>query len=162
MNISDFICINNNCRRIFIALRYAWSNISLITKIFTRFWKICTKPSNAFLLHLVNSLFYFMFLRVIQTFTSSWWDSNTHKILECDDAGEKTAVFGPDLCDGFPSASVHDHSQSKAMQHGVKIHPLTHHVYRQQKTHLTKQINNTPGVVFQGTTEWKNTYAGTT
>lgn len=49
------------------------------------------------------------------TFTCCGWDSNAYKVLEGQHAGQKAAVLGPDLSDGFPPAFIHDRYQSKGV-----------------------------------------------
>lgn len=58
------------------------------------------------------------------------WDANADKVLEGDDASQKAAVLGPDLRDGFSSASIQDTDQPTGMNHGIEIHPLSDHVHR--------------------------------
>lgn len=70
------------------------------------------------------------------TFTGCRWDSNAYKVLEGQHAGQKAAVFGPDLSDGFPPSFVHDRYQSKGVKHGVEVHPLANHVDAQKQARL--------------------------
>lgn len=56
-------------------------------------------------------------------------DADADEVLEGDDASQEAAVFGPDLCDGFPSAAVQDCNEPAGVDHGIEIHPLTNHVH---------------------------------
>lgn len=56
------------------------------------------------------------------------WEADADQVLEGEDAGQEAAVFGPDLGDGLPSASVQDRNQPAGVNHGVEVHPLTDHV----------------------------------
>lgn len=58
------------------------------------------------------------------------WDAYTDEVLEGDDASQKAAVLGPDLRDGFSSASIQDTDQPTGMNHGIEIHPLSNHIHR--------------------------------
>lgn len=58
------------------------------------------------------------------------WDAYADKVLEGDDASQEAAVLGPDLRDGFSSASIQDTDQPAGMNHGIEIHPLSDHVHR--------------------------------
>lgn len=70
------------------------------------------------------------------TFAGCRWDSNTYKVLEGEHAGQKAAVLGPDLSDGFPPAFIHDRYQSKGVKHGVEVHPLANDVDAQKQACL--------------------------
>lgn len=70
------------------------------------------------------------------TFTGCRWDSNTNKVLEGQHAGQKAAVLGPDLSDGFPPAFIHDRYQSKGVKHGIEVHPLANDVDTQKEAGL--------------------------
>lgn len=70
------------------------------------------------------------------TFTGCRWDSNAYKVLEGQHAGQKAAVFGPDLSDGFPPAFIHDRYQSKGVKHGVEVHPLADDIDAQKQARL--------------------------
>lgn len=70
------------------------------------------------------------------TFAGCRWDSNAHKVLEGQHAGQKAAVLGPDLSDGFPPAFIHDRYQSEGVKHGVEVHPLANDIDAQKQTRL--------------------------
>lgn len=55
-------------------------------------------------------------------------DADADEVLERDDARQEAAVLGPDLRDGFSSASIQDSNQPAGMNHGIEIHSLTDYV----------------------------------
>lgn len=55
-------------------------------------------------------------------------DADADEVLECDGAGQKAAVLGPDLRNGFSSASIQDGDQPAGMNHGIEIHSLTDYI----------------------------------
>lgn len=55
-------------------------------------------------------------------------DADADEVLERDDAGQEAAVLGPDLRNGFSSASIQDGDQPAGVNHGIEIHSLTDHV----------------------------------
>lgn len=70
------------------------------------------------------------------TFTCCRWDSNAYKVLEGQHAGQKAAVLGPYLSDGFPPAFIHDRYQSEGVEHGVEVHPLADDIDAQKQACL--------------------------
>lgn len=56
-------------------------------------------------------------------------DAYADKVLEGDDASQEAAVLGPDLSNGFSSATVQDTDQPTGMNHGVEVHSLSNYVH---------------------------------
>lgn len=56
-------------------------------------------------------------------------DANADEVLEGDDTSQETAVLGPDLSDGFSSASIQDTNQPTGMNHGIEIHSLSNYIH---------------------------------
>lgn len=56
-------------------------------------------------------------------------DADADKVLEGDDASQEAAVLGPDLGNGFSSASIQDTDQPTGMNHGVEVHSLSNYIH---------------------------------
>lgn len=56
-------------------------------------------------------------------------DADADEVLEGDDASQEAAVLGPDLGNGFSSASIQDTDQPTGVNHGVEVHSLSNYIH---------------------------------
>lgn len=56
-------------------------------------------------------------------------DADADKVLEGDDTSQEAAVLGPDLRNGFSSASIQDTDQPTGVNHGVEVHSLSNDIH---------------------------------